>query len=126
MKSKRVWREAREEGAVVKQPEVVALRITTRPVLRKCGMAAAASTSRLPLSLAPRLARCYATAALPNIFAGPSSRVNGSVLALSLFMQLSSVASFDGAIGNTPLVRIKSISEQTGCEILGKGAHALT
>ena len=25
-----------------------------------------------------------------------------------------------GAIGNTPLIRIDSLSEQTGCEILGK------
>ena len=26
----------------------------------------------------------------------------------------------EGTIGNTPLVRIKSLSEATGCEILGK------
>ncbi|GAA5830382.1 hypothetical protein JCM5353_002423 [Sporobolomyces roseus] len=28
---------------------------------------------------------------------------------------------FIGAIGNTPLIRINSLSEETGCEILGKG-----
>ncbi|GAA5853041.1 hypothetical protein JCM8547_004781 [Rhodosporidiobolus lusitaniae] len=30
------------------------------------------------------------------------------------------VNSFVGAIGNTPLIRINSLSEETGCEILGK------
>ncbi|KAK4699229.1 hypothetical protein P7C70_g7034, partial [Phenoliferia sp. Uapishka_3] len=30
------------------------------------------------------------------------------------------VNGFVGAIGNTPLIRIKSLSEETGCEILGK------
>lgn len=25
-----------------------------------------------------------------------------------------------GAVGNTPLLRVKSLSEETGCEILGK------
>ena len=27
---------------------------------------------------------------------------------------------FVGAIGNTPLIRLRRLSEQTGCEILGK------
>lgn len=27
---------------------------------------------------------------------------------------------FPGTIGNTPLIRINSFSEETGCEILGK------
>src|ERR1700722_17652555 len=27
---------------------------------------------------------------------------------------------FTGAIGNTPLIRLRALSEQTGCEILGK------
>ncbi|KAM0748910.1 pyridoxal phosphate-dependent enzyme, beta subunit [Meredithblackwellia eburnea MCA 4105] len=30
------------------------------------------------------------------------------------------VDGFVGAVGNTPLIRIKSLSEETGCEILGK------
>ncbi|POS85657.1 cysteine synthase [Erysiphe pulchra] len=30
------------------------------------------------------------------------------------------VPSFTGAIGNTPLIRLKKISEATGCEVLGK------
>ena len=30
------------------------------------------------------------------------------------------VAGFVGAIGNTPLIRLKRLSEETGCEILGK------
>ena len=30
------------------------------------------------------------------------------------------VDGIEGCIGNTPLVRIKSLSEETGCEILGK------
>ena len=28
--------------------------------------------------------------------------------------------SFAGAIGNTPLIRLNRLSEETGCEILGK------
>ncbi len=27
---------------------------------------------------------------------------------------------FVGAVGNTPLIRLKHLSEETGCEILGK------
>src|SRR6202047_4810542 len=27
---------------------------------------------------------------------------------------------FSGAVGNTPLIRLRSVSEETGCEILGK------
>ena len=27
---------------------------------------------------------------------------------------------FFGAVGNTPLIRLSGVSEQTGCEILGK------
>jgi len=33
---------------------------------------------------------------------------------------VSVVAGFAGAIGNTPLIRLKGVSEETGCEILGK------
>jgi cysteine synthase len=33
---------------------------------------------------------------------------------------VSAVNGFIGAIGNTPLVRLKRVSEETGCEILGK------
>src|SRR5580704_3513988 len=33
---------------------------------------------------------------------------------------MSTVAGFTGAIGNTPLIRLKSVSEESGCEILGK------
>ena len=33
---------------------------------------------------------------------------------------MSAVAGFVGAIGNTPLIRLKGVSEQTGCDILGK------
>ena len=33
---------------------------------------------------------------------------------------MSVVAGFAGAIGNTPLIRLKGVSEETGCEILGK------
>jgi cysteine synthase A len=33
---------------------------------------------------------------------------------------VSSVPGFVGAIGNTPLIRLRGVSEQTGCEILGK------
>jgi cysteine synthase len=29
-------------------------------------------------------------------------------------------AGFSGAIGNTPLIRLKGVSEETGCDILGK------
>jgi len=29
-------------------------------------------------------------------------------------------AGFSGAVGNTPLIRLKGVSEETGCEILGK------
>jgi len=30
------------------------------------------------------------------------------------------VSGFCGAVGNTPLIRINSLSDETGCEILGK------
>ncbi len=33
---------------------------------------------------------------------------------------MSPVTGFIGAVGNTPLIRLKGISEETGCEILGK------
>ena len=33
---------------------------------------------------------------------------------------VSAVSGFVGAVGNTPLIRLKSASEETGCEILGK------
>lgn len=33
---------------------------------------------------------------------------------------MSTLAGFEAAVGNTPLIRIKSLSEETGCEILGK------
>ena len=33
---------------------------------------------------------------------------------------MSAVQGFLGAVGNTPLIRLKGISEETGCEILGK------
>jgi cysteine synthase A len=33
---------------------------------------------------------------------------------------LSTVAGFIGAVGNTPLIRLKSVSDESGCEILGK------
>src|SRR5262249_46866643 len=34
--------------------------------------------------------------------------------------RMSTVDGFVGAIGNTPLIRLKGLSEETGCEILGK------
>ncbi|GAC1453725.1 MAG: cysteine synthase A [Steroidobacteraceae bacterium] len=33
---------------------------------------------------------------------------------------MSAVPGFAGAVGNTPLVRLRRVSEETGCEILGK------
>ena len=33
---------------------------------------------------------------------------------------MSAAAGFTGAVGNTPLIRLKGVSEETGCEILGK------
>ncbi|HET7756047.1 MAG TPA: cysteine synthase A [Steroidobacteraceae bacterium] len=33
---------------------------------------------------------------------------------------MSAVSGFIGAIGNTPLIRLRGLSEETGCEILGK------
>jgi cysteine synthase A len=33
---------------------------------------------------------------------------------------MSSVAGFTGAVGNTPLIRLRRASEESGCEILGK------
>jgi len=33
---------------------------------------------------------------------------------------MSSVRGFVGAVGNTPLIRLRGVSEETGCEILGK------
>ena len=35
------------------------------------------------------------------------------------------VDGIEGTIGNTPLIRIKSLSEATGCEILGKAEVCL-
>lgn len=36
------------------------------------------------------------------------------------FFRGETVRGFEGAVGNTPLIRLRSFSEQTGCEILGK------
>ena len=36
---------------------------------------------------------------------------------------MSAVDGFVGAIGNTPLIRLKGLSEETGCEILGKAEY---
>ncbi len=33
---------------------------------------------------------------------------------------MSLTEGFVGAVGNTPLIRLKHLSEETGCEILGK------
>jgi len=33
---------------------------------------------------------------------------------------MSALDGFIGAIGNTPLIRLQRLSEETGCEILGK------
>ena len=33
---------------------------------------------------------------------------------------MTAVGGFVGAVGNTPLIRLKRASEETGCEILGK------
>lgn len=33
---------------------------------------------------------------------------------------LNPVSGFVGAVGNTPLIRLNRLSEETGCEILGK------
>jgi len=33
---------------------------------------------------------------------------------------MSAVAGFVGAVGNTPLIRLRTLSEESGCEILGK------
>ncbi|MBV8403573.1 MAG: pyridoxal-phosphate dependent enzyme, partial [Gammaproteobacteria bacterium] len=33
---------------------------------------------------------------------------------------MSAVSGFIGAIGNTPLIRLQRLSDETGCEILGK------
>ncbi len=33
---------------------------------------------------------------------------------------METCAGFSGAVGNTPLIRLKGLSEETGCEILGK------
>src|SRR5579871_3225105 len=33
---------------------------------------------------------------------------------------MSVVDAFSGAVGNTPLIRLRGVSEETGCEILGK------
>ena len=36
---------------------------------------------------------------------------------------MSAVDGFVGSIGNTPLIRLKGLSEETGCEILGKAEY---
>src|SRR6202142_1564104 len=33
---------------------------------------------------------------------------------------MNTLNGFTGAVGNTPLIRLRSLSEETGCEILGK------
>lgn len=33
---------------------------------------------------------------------------------------MSVAQGFAGSVGNTPLVRLRGVSEETGCEILGK------
>lgn len=39
---------------------------------------------------------------------------------LSSFVERSYVNGITGAVGNTPLVRLRKVSEETGCNILAK------
>ncbi|KAG0143742.1 hypothetical protein CROQUDRAFT_724392 [Cronartium quercuum f. sp. fusiforme G11] len=51
----------------------------------------------------------------------PRSFTTGVILASDVASHFSKpVDGFTGAIGNTPLIRLKSLSHQTGCDILGK------
>ncbi|CRK12457.1 hypothetical protein BN1708_010497 [Verticillium longisporum] len=57
--------------------------------------------------------RRFATAAAP-VVADPSPYL------LNLAKAQGTVKGLTGAIGNTPLIRLNKLSDQTGCEILGK------
>ncbi|GAA5960515.1 hypothetical protein JCM21900_000125 [Sporobolomyces salmonicolor] len=67
---------------------------------------------------ASRVARQALKATAPAFQAGSAGSVNG-VPYLPHPHSLP-VNGFIGAIGNTPLIRINSLSDETGCEILGK------
>jgi hypothetical protein len=50
-----------------------------------------------------------------------SRRFYSTALNFGEKINLASVTNgFVGAVGNTPLIRLKKLSEETGCEILGK------
>ncbi|KAM0276756.1 hypothetical protein ACHAQH_006405 [Verticillium albo-atrum] len=85
-------------GAVNDLP-FITLPLTGRPTLN------------IPLSR-PGLRR-FATAAAP-VVADPSPYL------LNLAKAQGAVKGLTGAIGNTPLIRLNKLSDQTGCEILGK------
>ncbi|CAK7203445.1 Cysteine synthase 1 [Sporothrix eucalyptigena] len=61
----------------------------------------------------------------PSSFAAPVAAANPpSQHTLDVSASQGVVDGFVGAIGNTPLVRLRHLSEQTGCEILGKAEFA--
>src|SRR5690606_11981149 len=51
---------------------------------------------------------------------GMARRGNDLIHCFRMPAPTSSVDGFIGAIGNTPLIRLRHLSDATGCEILGK------
>ena len=50
----------------------------------------------------------------------------GAGSSTSTLLQQAITNGIEGAIGHTPLLRIKSLSEKTGCEILAKAEASMT
>ncbi|CAK7231290.1 Cysteine synthase 1 [Sporothrix curviconia] len=81
-------------------------------------------TAAAPASNAIRPA--FFSASASSSFAAPvvAAANPPSQHTLDVSSALGVVDGFVGAIGNTPLVRLRHLSEQTGCEILGKAEFA--
>ncbi|KAK3901397.1 tryptophan synthase beta subunit-like PLP-dependent enzyme [Staphylotrichum tortipilum] len=65
-----------------------------------------------------RTARAFATSAARPAAAAAAAAPSQHLLAVSKAQGIAK--GLTGAIGNTPLIRLNHLSEQTGCEVLGK------
>ncbi|KAK1769264.1 tryptophan synthase beta subunit-like PLP-dependent enzyme [Phialemonium atrogriseum] len=106
--------ETLREGVLIANPLKSLYRVGVSSSLRyKVKWLDRAQLPRNPSTMFRRGARTFATSAL-RLAHEPSPHL----LAVSKAQGISK--GLTGAIGNTPLIRLNNLSEQTGCEILGK------
>ncbi|KAJ1530046.1 Cysteine synthase 1, partial [Cladochytrium tenue] len=81
-----------------------------------------AATAAANHTLRPFAASAGATSSLFSQATAAAARPNRRALSTpaTTYTVPSIVDGFVGAIGNTPLLRLKWLSEETGCEVLGK------